>query len=321
VGSVARRGGKKRAVHVAIVLMAALLLLGCGTADREPADRSRTDDAGFIVFSNYAEGSGGYYAIRPDGTGLRALPFDAEELALSADGRVVATKVTSFEHDEIWGEERMFVSRLDGSERRPVPLPDGAVGAPSLSPDGSRLALVYTADPFSGSWDVATVSVGGADFTRLTSSGGAEHVAWSSDGERIAFVDRPVVDDDGSLDEIGGIYVMGEDGTNLRRIARGEDPAWSPDGKRIALTDADRNIAIVDPDGGRPEIVAPEGRSPMWSPDGEQLAFLRVTDCGHATCNSGLFIVSLGRGPARRIGPRLFEPTLVAWTPANLAGA
>jgi Tol biopolymer transport system component len=307
-------------VHVTAVLLAALLLAGCGASDEESSSGSRRDDRGSIVFSNFAEDSGGYYAIRPDGTGLRKLRIDGDDLAISADGRFVAVSVTSFERDKVWGDDLLLVSRVDGSERRRVPLPDGAAFGPSLSPDGSRLALVYTRDPSNGPWDVWTVSVRGEDFEQLSSSGGAEEVAWSPDGERLVFADSPVGDDERMLDDVADINVVKADGSNLRRIARGSEPAWSPDGKHIAFADDEGRIGIIDSSGGAPEVVAQNGEAPVWSPDGEQLAFLRVTDCGHATCRMGLFVVRVGRGPERQVGPALFEPTLVTWTTADLAG-
>jgi Tol biopolymer transport system component len=320
VGSSRLARGNDKSVNLAIALVAALLLIGCGTADKDASSDSRPDDAGLIVFTNYSEGSGAYYAVRPDGTGLRKLKLDPDELALSADGRFMATQVTSFERDKVFGHHLVFVSRLDGSERRRVPLPEGDVGAPSLSPDGSRLALIYTDDPFGGPWDVATVSVEGGDFTTLTSSGGVEDVQWSPDGNELVFTDRPR-DAEGMLDEIAAIYVVRADGDDVRQLARGEDPAWSPDGEQIAFSDRDFNISVVDAGGGEPDIVVPNGGSPIWSPSGERLAFLRTIDCGHATCTSGLFVADAEGGSARRVGPTLFEPTLVAWTIADLAPA
>ena len=83
-------------MHVAVVLLAALLLVGCGTADEEASSEQRRNDPGLIVFCGLSGSNGGSYAIRPDGTGLRSLRSDADDLALSADGRSIATSVTSF---------------------------------------------------------------------------------------------------------------------------------------------------------------------------------------------------------------------------------
>jgi hypothetical protein len=143
VGSGRIAGGMDTNVHVTAALLAALLLAGCGTSDEESSSGSRPDDRGSIVFSNFAEGSGGYYAIRPDGTGLRKLRIDGDDLAFSADGRFVAVAVTSFERDKVWGDDLILISRVDGSERRRVPLAEGGISGVSLSPDGSRVALVY----------------------------------------------------------------------------------------------------------------------------------------------------------------------------------
>src|SRR2546429_33952 len=58
-----------------------------------------------------------------------------------------------------------------------------------------------------------------------------QHLAWSPDGTRIAWVS--------TRDKNPEIYVVGADGKNVRRLTNDSgfdyNPQWSPDGKRLAF--------------------------------------------------------------------------------------
>jgi len=88
------------------------------------------------------------------------------------------------------------------------------------------------------------------------------NLAWSPDGERLAF----------GLGPFGlgsrGIYIVGADGSGLMRaIPDGANPYWSPDGTRIAFANLNRWISpsrpCADPNCdaslGTLEIAAPDG--------------------------------------------------------------
>ncbi len=81
---------------------------------------------------------------------------------------------------------------------RPVPAPAGAF-APSLSPDGQKLAFSLYVD---SSGDIYSMNHDGSGLTPLTSGPGWDNDSdWSPDGARIAFVRDSVVsvmDADGS---------------------------------------------------------------------------------------------------------------------------
>ena len=301
-------------MRVGLPLLAAwiVVLSGCGSASSQSPAELSPADPGLIVFTGYQpdrEASGfEYWAMRPDGAVLRRLPdTPVDDLNFSPGGRFIVTLTTVETAGD--GQDVIAVSRPDGSERRLVPLPDasGTAGWPAVSSDGKRVAFVFATDPaFAGPRNLWTVSVGGDDFKELSSTGDVQISAWSPDGEHIAFMNGEMED----------IYVVRADGTELHHVARGGEPAWSPDGKRIAFSDRGQ-ISVVDSSGGTPMVVSPNGGMPAWSPDGKRLAFLHGKPCGHVTCNR-VFIVDVGGGRARPVGPQLYEAGYLAWTTAHV---
>ncbi|HET7857003.1 MAG TPA: hypothetical protein VFL41_11160 [Gaiellaceae bacterium] len=304
-------------MRIAAAISSACLMVaaGCGSAETGVADPIGANDPGLIVFNGFSapDGSfepGDYWTMRPDGSELQPLDVAwvdevaADELSFSPGGRFVAA--LTYRGDVV-------ISRPDGSEPRVVSVPQGRDAAwPSVSPDGTRLALVLAEHSPPWSRDLWTAAVGSDSLTRLSSKGRVENTAWSPDGAQIAFAS-------GYLDDI---YVVRADGSDLRYLARGGEPAWSPDGRRVAFSNAGGGVSVVDSGGGTPEVVSRKGRTPSWSPDGKRIAFLhttptflRGTPCGHAACYR-IFIVDAGGGQARPIGPRLAEADFLAWTAA-----
>jgi dipeptidyl aminopeptidase/acylaminoacyl peptidase len=114
------------------------------------------------------------------------------------------------------------------------------VGAPVLSPDGTRVVFSVTdpaydpKDQASDLWLVATD--GASPPRRLTYSRGPESGAtWSPDGSRLAFSARR------DSDEAPQVYLLNlEAGGEAERITQlstgARSPKWSPDGKRIVFS-------------------------------------------------------------------------------------
>lgn len=315
-------------MRAALALFAACLLVGCGGARDQAAgvSNANADNPGFIVFGGVPDPSGrhppiGHYALRPDGTGLRKLAFSPDEgdLGFSADGRFASVSVPSSGRESL-----IVVSRPNGSERRVVPLPKGSYAfSPSLSPDGQSVALALTRDLDTGHFELWTVSVDGRGLERLSSTGDVLSTAWSPDGSRIAFVDGSALADS-SDGAVGDVYVVRTDGSDLRRIVRAftgiGGVAWSPDGKRLAFEDEAQRISIVDADGGKADVVAPDGQAPAWSPDGKRLAFLRVSSCGsYGACSRAkILLADVSSGAIREVGPKFGGAVSLSWTTATL---
>jgi Tol biopolymer transport system component len=163
--------------------------------------------------------------------------------------------------DTVGGVDGVYVT--DVASGMTTRLADG--GAPSWSPDGTRIA--YGRPPGDGQFTLWVMNTDGSDPRSL---GEGLSPSWSPDGTRIAFSTSPI--------DLGDLWVMNADGSGRRKLAGGLQRDWSPDGTRIAsVTD--------EPGGGEPHLVVArvdgsgatrlaKGQFPAWSPDGTRIAFV-----------------------------------------------
>jgi TolB protein len=112
-----------------------------------------------------------------------------------------------------------------------------------------------------------------------------DHLSWSPDGRRIAFLTWNLRDDgQGGLSVPSHLWVIDRDGSNLHEVLTGQTlngigrPLWSPDGRRFLFTarpDWVDTIFVVDADGGNlRRVVQPtlkQVNSLAWLPDGRIL--------------------------------------------------
>jgi WD40 repeat protein len=149
----------------------------------------------------------------------------------------------------------LFLASLDSSQRTEI----GPGGWASLSPDGKRVAYIYS------------------DGMHIFDQGQDYHPLWSPDGQRQAFVRGA-----------DGIYITRPDGSDLHRTA-GSSPSmllsgWLPDGNGLLVTrlgnDGSR-LQTLDLASGKTEdgllIDNRKGGSALLSPDGQQVAFSEIT--------------------------------------------
>ena len=189
-----------------------------------------------------------------------------------------------------------WLALREGPEARepskPVPLTSfgGAIGFPSLSPEGNLVAFSWRGKADDNA-DIYLKLVGPGDPVRLTTDPAADsQPAFSPDGREIAFVryldaarSRLVV-----IPALGGVErVVAE-----TRQVRGT-PEWSLDGRYLAVSErsswaeASRLFRVTVASGEKRPITVPPGEyrsgdiEPKLSPDGRTLAFGRHTTATH----------------------------------------
>jgi eukaryotic-like serine/threonine-protein kinase len=162
----------------------------------------------------------------------------------------------------------------------------GVMGAPALSPDGSRVAFSWFGDGVANP-ELVVLPIGSQTRDVLTHDPGLEEwPAWSPDGRRIAFIRCG----DGKC----GIYALPANGGSeqkLRDLAadRYYGLAWSPDGRFIAYGERPSpahpfSVFLLSAESltSRRLTAPPDGNAGdlrfAFSPDGRTLGVIRLSD-------------------------------------------
>ncbi len=154
-----------------------------------------------------------------------------------------------------------------------------------------------------------------------------EHIAWSSDGSRLAVG----VTSYGIPSSLDGLHVIDvATGRDRQLTGGGEmagayvDPAWSPDGQWIAYeNDRIGTLGLVKADGSQRAVLdthlAEYLRSPTWSPDGSRIAFAATGSrgpCGYtgtvATSECEIYVSRLDGSDVHLLARNATSP---AWSP------
>ena len=215
------------------------------------------------------------YALEPGGE-ARAITTGDEDRFLfdvSPDGEWIVHGIESAGNDDI------HLTRVDGTESRPLvtsPVDDDAA---RWSPDGSTIAFLSNRG---GDFNLFTIDVESGETMQLTTIP-AQLPRWSPSGDRIAFVSVG----EGSAPDL---WVVPADGGEPARVTNGARAApwirWSPAGESLLYTGAQPGgvgsaVFRVPVDGGPPVQLTPdsveEAWYPEWSPDGSAIAYTGFT--------------------------------------------
>ena len=258
------------------------------TTSRHRISTPRTWDRNFQIESSTLDGSDRRRLT--DSSSLDTSP------AWSPDGKRIAFVRLEF-GKEVPG---IYTMAPDGSgERRLVAFNGEDIWAlfhdwgPEWSPDGNTIAFMSASAMGS---TLYVVEADGSGLSRLhrdsrvvppgpdvkdgdiyLSSGGP--LAWSPDGQMIAFMETSSRADGRSSSHTTQIYVIGRDGEGLRSIwesrrTAGDPPTlqWLPDGSKILLA-YNRTAYLIDVHGSVSDTFA-TGAHASLSPDGSKVAAL-----------------------------------------------
>ncbi|MDQ4125097.1 MAG: hypothetical protein M3134_05800 [Actinomycetota bacterium] len=229
---------------------------------------------------------GDVFTVNPDGTDVANLTqtdgLDAVHVSASPDGKRIAFTVDS---PNVLDDSGIYVIDMGATTIRDVLQGKHddfiAVGAPTWSPDGRRIAFeAYSYPGFKN--ELFVIDTDGTDLRKLTNCNcvSSSYPVWSPVGPEIALV--PCC---GSV----VVTINADTGasTEIFTIESGyaNNLTWSPDGTQLAYDDLIEVYRVPVPNGTPVPLTATGPgyySNPSWSPDGTQI----LVESNHASQQS-----------------------------------
>jgi TolB protein len=183
--------------------------------------------------------------------------------AFSPDGTELVFALRSLR-----GDTDLYISKLDGSDRRDITNNPAIDTSPTWSPSGHQIA--FSTDRIqTGATQIHICDADGSNVRRIVKEGGdADAPAWSPDGKWIAFHWKPYR---GTSYDI----FLAETATGrIRQLTNSngsnEAPSWAPDSRHIAFQSnrtGTTQLYIMLLDGSELRMITRQGNnsSPAWS--------------------------------------------------------
>ena len=253
----------------------------------------------------------GRIAVRA-GCGLRHMFFDASDQKTMCLQDVYDTVSVSRNGDKLaWDTKSgnaILVSGVDGIDPVNASVPLGSNAAPSLSPDGKKIAFLHSPKN-DGKYDIWVGSTTASDAEQDTNTRNVSDVVWSPTGDWLAYVQNW---SDQTLE--GQVSLIRPNGDDSRTLVPGDAPDWSPDGKQLVYVH-NGSIWTVNADGTDAHQLIPNGHAPAWSRDGQMIAFMRAEKCSRNICPERSYLAFANGTDPHPVGPTYPSERQVLWLP------
>jgi TolB protein len=231
--------------------------------DRQPIANTK------LAFKGESGRNGEIYICDFDGYNGQAVTHDSTIVAAPS---WVPKQLALYYCSYKLGNPDIFYHDLSSGARKAFARYGGSSMSPSVSPDGSHVAMILSKD---GWTDLYVQNTDGSGLKRLTKSPQDESSpCWSPKGDWICYASK-----DRERRALRKISPSGGEPQVIPTsgLPSPSEPDWSPDGKLIAFTAQFRSgfqICVVAPDGTKATQLV-EGEDPTWSPNSRTLAFAR----------------------------------------------
>jgi len=328
----------------------AAALAACGASNKSSSVRTQPQSSppeaapvrtiAFRRFLDPDHHTGVIFTMRTDGTGERQVSHPSPGNVDSFDGPPAFTPdgaTLVFDRTDAHGNGSLWRVGVDGTGERRLKTIQGfpGDGAPTVSPDGRRIAIAraYGKHKYGGlKTALYVLSIDGSNARPVAAFGYRADVttaAWSPDGARIVFA---VNRNDLTTERPNGsaLFTVRPNGRALHRLTAWRQgtqysaPDYSPDGRRLLFQvkpvgqDFGGDYYVSGADGSHPRRLRTFGAnespgSARWSPDGRWILFANSGTAGA----DDIFLMRSDGSQARSITSTPTWESAVTWVPGQ----